>query len=74
VYDEYLDAVPCGYDKQSPDPKRPRRSRGPLQMMGWLVALLYNAVADWSWRLAGEQAESHLRTLRRRYLTRPGQL
>src|SRR5262249_26454072 len=24
VYDEALDAVPCGYDKESPDRKRPR--------------------------------------------------
>ena len=33
VYDEMLDAVPCGYDKESPDPKRPRFHRGPLQML-----------------------------------------
>ena len=46
VHDEFLDAVPCGYDKESPDPKRPRFQRGPLQMIGWLVALVYNAVAD----------------------------
>ena len=48
VYDEFLDAVPCGYDKESPDPHRPRFQRGPLQMIGWLVALVYNAVADWA--------------------------
>src|SRR6266704_3823004 len=52
VHDEQLDAVPCGYDKESPDPKRPRFHRGPLQMMGWLVALVYNAVGDWAPRLA----------------------
>ena len=40
VYDQFLDAVPCGYDKQSPNPKRPRFPRGPLQMLGWLVALV----------------------------------
>src|SRR5207244_8208712 len=39
MHDEFLDAVPCGYDKESPDPKRPRWQRGPLQMLGWLVAL-----------------------------------
>jgi len=74
VYDEYLDAVPCGYDKESPDPKRPRRQRGPLQMMGWLVALAYNAVADWAWGLGGSFVGSHLRTLRRQFFNRPGQL
>ena len=46
VHDLFLDAVPCGYDKESPDPTRPRWHRGPLQMMGWLAALLYNALAD----------------------------
>jgi hypothetical protein len=46
VHDLLVDAVQCGYDKESPDRKRPRFQRGPLQMMGWLVASVYNAVAD----------------------------
>src|SRR5262249_20615580 len=65
VYDEFLDAAPCGYDKESPDPKRPRFQRGPLQMIGWLVALVYNAVGDFASALAGDWAGSHVRTLRR---------
>jgi hypothetical protein len=74
VHDEGLDAVPCGYDKDSPNPKRPRFHRGPLQMMGWLVALVYNAVADLAERLDGEFSDSHVRTLRRKFLNRPGEL
>jgi hypothetical protein len=74
VYDEFLDAVPCGYDKQSPDPKRPRFQRGPLQMMGWLVALVYNAVSDWASTLAGDFAGCQVRTLRRMFFNRPGTL
>lgn len=74
VYDEYLDAVPCGYDKESPDPKRPRFQRGPLQMMGWLVALVYNAVADLAEELGGDYQGSHIRTLRRMFFNRPGTL
>jgi len=74
VYDEGLDSVPCGYDKDSPDPKRPRFQRGPLQMMGWLVALVYNAVADFAQQLAGDFEDSHVRTLRRKFFNRPGQL
>jgi hypothetical protein len=54
VDDEFLDAVPCGYDKDSPDPRRPRFQRGPLQRIGWLVALVYNAVGDWASALAGD--------------------
>jgi hypothetical protein len=74
VYDESLDAVPCGYDKDSPDPKRPRFHRGPLQMLGWLVALLYNAVGDFASALAGDFVGCHVRTLRRLFFNRPGEL
>ena len=74
VYDEFLDAVPCGYDKDSPDRTRPRFQRGPLQMIGWLVALVYNAVADLAEELAGDLAGAHVRTLRRMFFNRPGQL
>ncbi len=74
VHDEFLDAAPCGYDKTSPDPKRPRWQRGPLQMSGWLVALVYNAVMDLAQGLAGDFTDSHVRTLRRQFFNRPGQL
>ena len=74
VHDLGLDAVPCGYDKDSPDRQRPRFHRGPLQMLGWLVALVYNAVADLAAALGEDYAGDHMRTLRRRFLNRPGQL
>jgi len=74
VYDEYLDSVPCGYDKDSPNPKRPRWQRGGLQMMGWLVGLVYNAVADLAEELSGDYSGSHIRTLRRTFFKRPGVL
>ena len=74
VYDEFLDAVPCGYDKEGPDPKRPRFQRGPLQMIGWLVALVYNSVADFAEQLVGDFQCSHVRTLRRMFFNRPGRL
>ena len=74
VHDLGLDAVPCGYDKESPDRKRPRFHRGPLQMMGWLVALVYNAVADLADGLSEDHAGDHVRTLRRKFFNRPGQV
>ena len=74
VHDEFVDAVPCGYDKQSPERKRPRFQRGPLQMMGWLVALVYNAVADFAEELDGDFIGMHVRTLRRKFFNRPGRL
>jgi hypothetical protein len=74
VHDLGLNAVPCAYDKQSPDRLRPRFHRGPLQMIGWLVALVYNAVADLAEALGEEHAGDHVRTLRRKFFNRPGQL
>jgi hypothetical protein len=71
VYDEGLDAVPCAYDKHSPDPKRPRFHRGPLQMLGWLLALVYNAVADLSASLPEKWAGAEIRKLRRAWFNRP---
>lgn len=74
VHDLFLDAVPCGYDKESPDPTRPRWHRGPLQMMGWLAALLYNAMADLALSLPERWWHAQVGTLRRLLLNRPGQL
>jgi hypothetical protein len=74
VHDEFLDAVPCGYDKESPGPKQPRWQRGGMQMIGWLVALLYNAVADLAESLQGDYAGSHVKTIRRTFFDRPGTL
>jgi len=74
VHDLMVDAVPCGYDKESPDRQRPRFHRGPLQMLGWLVALLYNAMADLGEVLGAGHAGDHVRTLRRQFINRPGQL
>jgi hypothetical protein len=74
VQDLFANAVPCGYDKDSPDRKRPRFQRGPLQMIGWLVALVYNAVADLAETLGQDHWGEHVRTLRRQFFNRPGQL
>jgi hypothetical protein len=74
VHDLGLNAVPCGYDKESPDRQRPRFHRGPLQMIGWLVALAYNAAADLAEALGQDHVGDHVRTLRRKFFNRPGQL
>ena len=73
VHDEMLDGVPCGYDKESPDPRRPRFHRGPLQRMGWLMALVYNAVADLSDGRAVRYPGAHVETLCRTFFNRAGQ-
>jgi hypothetical protein len=73
-HDAQLDSVPCGYDKESPDPQRPRWQRGGMQMIGWLVALVYNAVGDLAGELAGDYVGSHIGTMRRIVFNRPGTL
>jgi hypothetical protein len=74
VHDEFLNTVPCGYDKESPDPDRPRFRRGPLQMIGWLLALVYNAVGDLATRLPDRFHGAHVGTIRRTFFELPGQL
>jgi hypothetical protein len=74
VYDQFLDAVPCGYDKQSPNPKRPRFPRGPLQMLGWLLALVLNGIMDLADQLPPHFRHAHVRTIRRKFFHRPGDI
>lgn len=74
VQDAFLNAARCGYDKDSADRKRPRFCRGPLQMIGWLVGLLYNACADLAAELGPAWEGSFIGTLRRTFFQRPGKL
>ena len=74
VHDAFLNAARCGYDKDSPDRKRPRFCRGPLQMIGWLVGLLYNACADFAAELGSNWEGTFIDTLRRTFFNRPGKL
>jgi hypothetical protein len=74
VHDEFMNATPCGYDKDSPDRHRPGFQRGPLQMIGWLLALLYNAIGDLGVQLPERYHRAHVDTLRRTFLNQPGQL
>lgn len=74
VHDEFLNATPCGYDKQSPNRHRPRFHRGPLQMIGWLVALVYNAIGDLAKELPMDYLGAHVKTLRRTFFNQRGDL
>ena len=73
LHDLFADAVPCGYDQDSPDRKRPRFHRGPWHRIGWLAALMYNAVADLAHALGQDHWGDHVRTVRRKFFNRPGQ-
>ncbi len=74
VHDEFLNAVPCGYDKDSPDRRHPRFHRGPPQLIGWLAALVYNACATFAETLSVDWTGKFIRTLRRTFFNRDGDL
>ncbi len=74
VHDAFLNAARCAYDKESVDRKRPRFCRGPLQMIGWLTGLLYNACGDFSAALGSAWGGTFVRTLRRTFFERPGRI
>jgi hypothetical protein len=74
VHDAFVNQARCGYDKESPDRKRPRFCRGPLQMIGWLTALLYNACGDFAAELGWAWQGSFIRTLRRTFFNQPAEL
>lgn len=74
VHDEFVNAAPCGYDKESADRLRPRFRRGPLQMIGWLTALVYNLCGDFASGISGSYEGCFVSTLRRIFLEREGTL
>lgn len=74
VHDEFLNAAPCGYDKASPNRHHPRFHRGPLQLLGWLAALVYNACADFAENLSTPCSGQFVSTLRRTFFNCPGDL
>src|SRR5262249_54094485 len=64
-----------------PSGRRPRQHEPPQQpvqphsqMVGWLLALVYNAVGDLGVRLADRYHRAHVETLRRTFFQRPGKL
>jgi hypothetical protein len=74
VHDEFLNAVPCAYDKARPDRQRPRFQRGPLPMRGWLLALVSNALGDLGVQWPDRYHRAPVETLRRTFLNRPGKM
>jgi len=74
VHDEFLNTVTCGYDKTSLDRHHPRFCRGPLQMMGCLAMLVYNACAEFAEQISSAYAGTFVSTLRRIFFNRKGDL
>ena len=70
VHGEFLNAVPCGYDKESPDRHHPRFHRGPPQLVGWLACLVYNACAAFLAELSPALEGMFVATARRMFFHR----
>jgi hypothetical protein len=69
-----LKAILAGFRRVFRGGMRAELPPGPFQMIGWLVALVYNAVGDFASALAGDFVGCHVRTLRRMFFNRPGAL
>jgi hypothetical protein len=74
VHGEFLNAVPCGYDKESPNRHHSRFHRGPPQLVGWLACLVYNACAAFLAGLSPALAGMFVATARRLFFHRQGDL
>ena len=74
VHDESLNAVPCGYGKESPDRHHPRFHRGPPQLGGWLACLVYNACAVLLETLSPALAGKFVSTARRMFFNHKADL
>jgi hypothetical protein len=74
VNGEFLNAVPCGYDKESPDRHHPRFHRGPPQLAGWLACLVHNACAAFLTGLSPALAGKFVATARRLFFHHEGDL
>jgi len=74
VHDEGLNAIPCGYDKESPDRHHPRFHRGPPQLVGWLACLIYNACGAFLEALSPAWSGKFVSTARRLFFNHQGDL
>ena len=62
VHDAFVNAARCGYDKDSPDRKRPRFCRGPLQtdrLVGGFVVQRLRRLCDGAGFCVGRQFHPH---------------
>lgn len=74
LHDAMVDSAPSGYDKRSPNPKRPRFRPAALSLYAWTAALATDALERLSRRLDERFVHCHPRTLRRYLLGLPGEL
>ena len=74
LHDAFVDTVPSGYDKHSPNPDRPRFRKNAITLYAWLAGLAVNALRSFTDVLPPQFKFAHPRTLRRWWLNFPADL
>jgi hypothetical protein len=74
LHDAFIDTVPSGYFKHSPNPDRPGFRKGAITLYAWLAGLALNALRSFSSALPPQFHLAHPRTLRRWWLHFPADL
>jgi hypothetical protein len=65
LHDAFVDTAPSGYNKKSPNVKRPGFKQNALTLYAWMAALAANALDAFSRNLPRRFLHAHPRTLRR---------
>jgi hypothetical protein len=74
LHDAFVDTVPSGYNKQSPNPDRPGFRKNAITLYAWLAGLAVNALRSFTDVLPPQFKFAHPRTLRRWWLNFPADL
>jgi hypothetical protein len=74
LHDAFVDTVPSGYNKQSPNPDRPGFRKNAITLYAWLTGLAVNALRSFTDALPPQFQFAHPRTLRRWWLLFPADL
>lgn len=74
LHDAYVDTVPSGYNKKSPNPDRPGFRKNAITLYAWVAGLAVNALTALSAEMPKRFHLAHPRTLRRWWLNFPADL
>ena len=74
LHDAFVDTVPSGYNKLSPNPDKPGFRKNAITLYAWLAGLAVNALRSFTDVLPPQFKFAHPRTLRRWWLSFPADL
>jgi hypothetical protein len=74
LHDAFVDTVPSGYNKKSPNPDRPGFRKNAITLYAWVTGLAVNVLTSLTASLPKRFKFAHPRTLRRWWLNFPADL